>query len=807
MLRHQILFLATGLVACNAVLGLEDVTRAPSAGTGGGAGASGGSSADGGSSGKAGGGQGGGGKGGTAGSQSAGGTGAEAGGQGEGGVGAEAGNPGEGGAGTGAGGEGGGGPVECAPGTFDTDGDANTPCQSFTDCEQGQYILAEGTAETDRTCAACDSGTFSTGQNTASCSDWTDCLPGTYVSEDGDADSDRQCDDCPSGYQSTTNNQAMCLLPGACEPGTVEITPPTMTDPAVCDDCDAGTFCAGGSAAAVPCDDENWDHDADPATSCAAWTDCLAGNSVDDPGSPTENRTCTSCANGTFSTTANATTCADWRTCAAGTYMSSAGSAMADRACTGCANGTFTATANQTSCADWRTCAAGTYVTNAGSTTADRTCTACTNGFSTSTNATSCTLWRTCTWAQGGVAQAGTPTTDAVCGSPSAFRQFGTSAEDSGRSVALDASGNVYIVGDTQGSLDGTNAGSFDGYVRKYNSSGTYQWTLQFGTSSEDRAEGIGVDASGNIYVAGQTAGALSGMNAGSSDGFLRKYNSSRAHQWTQQFGTSSADVVEALAIGANGTIYVAGQTAGALVGTNAGGQDAFVRAYNAAGGHLWTQQFGTSTNDVAFGLGPDPSGAIYVSGNTDGSLSGTSAGGQDSFVRKYASDGTPGWIQQFGTSVIDLGRGVAVDASANVYMVGFTTGSLGGTNAGNYDAYLRKWDSSGTHIWTQQYGTSVQDYAQDVAISPTGNVLVTGYTQGALVGTNAGMTDAYARKFNSGGTHQWTQQWGTATQDLGFGVVVDANANVYAVGSTQGALVGTNAGVQDVYVIQIPGG
>jgi len=809
MVRYQVLlFGVAGLVACNAVLGLDDVTRAPaSGGTGGGAGAGRGSSADGGSSGK------GGGVGGKAGSQGGGGIGAEAGSQGEagaggtGGSGAEAGNTGEGGAGTGSGGEGGGGPVECGTGTFDDDGDANTPCRAWTDCERGQHILQDGTADSDRTCAACDSGTFSDEENVTSCTDWTDCLPGTFVSLDGDTDSDRECDDCPSGYQSTMNNQAQCLLPGACQPGTVQITPPTMTDPAVCDACDDGTFCAGGDAPVVPCDDDNWDHDADPATSCAAWTGCIAGSRVDQPGSATENRTCTPCTNGTFSTAANAPSCTDWRTCPAGTYTSTPGSSTVDRSCTGCAGGTFTATANQTSCADWRTCAAGTYMSTAGSGTADRICMNCASGsFSASANQTSCTTWRTCSWPQGGVATAGTSTSDAVCGTASPFRQFGTSAEDNGPAVAVDAGGNVYVAGATQGALNGSNLGSYDAYLRKYNSSGTHQWTVQFGTAAEDRALGVAVDASNGVYVVGHTAGVLGGTNSGGADGYPRKYLADGTYQWTQQFGTSATDEVVVVALDVSGSIYVAGNTQGDLVGTNAGAQDVFVRRFTSGGGIVWTQQFGISTNDVVFGIALDAT-AVYVSGNTDGSLSGTSAGAQDAYLRKYNPSGTHQWTQQFGTTVVDLGRGVALDASGNPHMVGFTMGSLVGTNAGGYDGYLRKFDATGAHVWTQQYGTSTHDYAQDVIVSPAGNIDITGYTQGALVGTNAGMADFYVRQHNAAGTHQWTQQWGTSTGDFGFGIAVDAGNNLYASGNTQGALVGTSAGGQDAFVVQIPGG
>ena len=106
----------------------------------------------------------------------------------------------------------------------------------------------------------------------------------------------------------------------------------------------------------------------------------------------------------------------------------------------------------------------------------------------------------------------------------------------------MDSSDIIYVTGDTYGGLDNnTNAGSNDFFLAKYNSSGAYQWTQQLGTSSGDIGYGVAVDSSNNIYVTGQTAGGLdNNTNAGSNDFFLAKYNSSGSYQWTQQLGTSS---------------------------------------------------------------------------------------------------------------------------------------------------------------------------------------------------------------------------------------------------------------------------
>src|SRR5439155_1266491 len=138
---------------------------------------------------------------------------------------------------------------------------------------------------------------------------------------------------------------------------------------------------------------------------------------------------------------------------------------------------------------------------------------------------------------------------------------------------------------------------------------------------------------------------------------------------------------------------------------TSAGGVDAFLRKYDAAGNTLWTRQFGTSADDLADAVAVDGTG-VYMAGFTGGTLPGqTSAGGVDAFLRKYDSSGNVLWTRQFGTSAYDSAVAIAADGTS-VYVAGFTGGTLlGQTSAGGYDAFLRKYDSSGNVLWTRQFG------------------------------------------------------------------------------------------------------
>ena len=205
-------------------------------------------------------------------------------------------------------------------------------------------------------------------------------------------------------------------------------------------------------------------------------------------------------------------------------------------------------------------------------------------------------------------------------------KQLGSSSRDSAYGVATDSSGNVYVTGMTNGGLDGCkNAGVEDLFVVKYNSSGTKQWTKQLGTSKHDRARGVATDSSGNVYVTGDTYGGLDGnTNAGYNDLFVVKYNSSGTKQWTKQIGTSSTDLANGIATDSSGNIYVTGGTYGGLDGnTNAGNSDLFVVKYNSSGTKQWTKQLGSSSRDYDYGVATDSSRNVYVSGDTYGRLDG----------------------------------------------------------------------------------------------------------------------------------------------------------------------------------------
>ena len=382
--------------------------------------------------------------------------------------------------------------------------------------------------------------------------------------------------------------------------------------------------------------------------------------------------------------------------------------------------------------------------------------------------------------------------------------QIGTSSDDYSYSVAVDGSGNAYITGYTRGDLGGTNAGDYDAFLTKFDNLGNELWSKQIGTPDADPCYSVAVDGSGNVYIAGRTNGSLGGTNAGRGDAFLVKFDSSGNELWSKQIGTSDMDLGLAVAVDVSGNVYITGHTRGSLGGTNAGGNDAFLVKFDSSGNELWSKQIGTTGTDYSFSVAIDASGNAYITGSTYGDLAGTNPGDLDAYLVKFDSSGNELWSRQIGTAKYDTSYSVAVDASGSAYITGYTSSDLGGPYEGGwYDAYLVKFDSSGNLLWSQQIGTSSYDNSYSVAVDGSDNVFITGRTTGDLAGTNAGNWDAFLVKFDGSSSRLWTQQLGTSDEDGARSVAVDDSGNVYITGHTKGDLGGINAGNFDAFLVK----
>jgi hypothetical protein len=388
---------------------------------------------------------------------------------------------------------------------------------------------------------------------------------------------------------------------------------------------------------------------------------------------------------------------------------------------------------------------------------------------------------------------------------------LGTSGADEAGAFTIDASGNRYVAGTTTGSPDGTtNSGGVNVVIVKYNSAGVKQWTRLLGLSTNEGPDVITTDSAGNVYVGGwvemlipQTAGVTS-QNA-----FIVKYDSTGQQQWVKQIATGQGDMVRGLATDTAGNVMAVGYTAGNLSGLSAGGPDLFIVKYNSAGTELWSRQLGTTATDNAVSVATDSTGNIYVTGYSFGSLDGnTSAGSGDLVLLKLDSTGSKVWTHQMGTTGFDSGSGITLDSAGNIYVVGRTEGSLDGNpNNGGLDIYIAKFDNAGVNQWFRQFGSSSDEYATGIALDPYGNIVVSGYTAGGIDSSahvNPAGMDAFVAKYSAAGSKLWIQQTGAGMTNMAYGIGVDAAANVYVSISSTGDFDGNPSfGGSDIFVVK----
>jgi hypothetical protein len=231
--------------------------------------------------------------------------------------------------------------------------------------------------------------------------------------------------------------------------------------------------------------------------------------------------------------------------------------------------------------------------------------------------------------------------------------------------------------------------------------------------------------------------------SAGLYDVFLVKYSSAGQHMWSKRFGGSGNDTGMAIATDSAGNVIVVGsfeQSAsfGGTTFSSSGLRDIFVAKYSPTGAHLWSKKFGSSGDDVGYGVAVDSAGDVILSGKFQntvnfGGANLTSAGGDDIFLAKFSgATGAHVWSKGMGSTSSDASIGVDVDGSGNVVTTGYFTGSVnfGGTvlSGSGIDVFVAKYSSAGAHIWSKRFGGFDTQIPNGVAVGPSGEAVVTGY-------------------------------------------------------------------------------
>lgn len=340
---------------------------------------------------------------------------------------------------------------------------------------------------------------------------------------------------------------------------------------------------------------------------------------------------------------------------------------------------------------------------------------------------------------------------------------------DQGLAIAVDGTGNVYVTGYSYLSSSG-----YDYATIKYNSAGVEQWVSRYNGpgNNSDFANSIVIDASGNIYVSGSSAGAGSGADVATI-----KYNSEGVQQWVSRYNgpAGNSDGASSIKLDAAGNVYIAGSSIG-----SGSDFDYVTIKYNSDGVQQWASRYNGPGNasDNALSLAVDISGNVYITGYSFGTVS-----NNDYATIKYNSSGAEQWVQRYNGpgNHADVANSLAIDAAGNV----FVTGSSAGIGT-NIDFATVKYNASGSEQWVSRYNGpgNNEDAANSIALDPMGNIYITGYSIGSGTGS-----DYATVKYNSSGVQQWVQRYDgpSGGADGANTILPDAAGNVYITGSSPG--------------------
>lgn len=399
-------------------------------------------------------------------------------------------------------------------------------------------------------------------------------------------------------------------------------------------------------------------------------------------------------------------------------------------------------------------------------------------------------------------------------------RSFGSDLDDEGWGIFVDAAGNVYTTGYFQntvdfdpgpGVVDLTSVGHSDIFISKLDNNGDYVGAWAMGGNTYDYGYGIFTDSTGNIYTTGYFqntadfdpgAGTTSLISNGVEDIFVSKLDSNGNFAWARGIGGAAFDVGLGISRYSSGHLYLTGWFQGTVdfdpgANTNSltsvGSDDIFILKLDDNGIFTWARSIGGIQTDTGQAVSVDSQGNVYTTGWFNGTVdfdpgAGTNnliaAGpvGSDIFISKLDNDGLFVWAKAMGGQYSDVGYGLTVDSSDNVYTTGIfqdtadfdpsPTGTFNLDSSGGFDIFVNKLDSNGDFVWAKSMGgTSVTpgsgDFGFDIAVDMFGNIYTTGFFRGTAdfdpsptgtfnLDSNGGSEDIFISKLSGAVNFPW---------------------------------------------------
>jgi hypothetical protein len=385
--------------------------------------------------------------------------------------------------------------------------------------------------------------------------------------------------------------------------------------------------------------------------------------------------------------------------------------------------------------------------------------------------------------------------------SQSWLTQFGGDKYEEVAGCVFAPQGGALAAGTTLSALAGANAGYQDVWVARWDAAGSPLWIVQFGSSLSDSARWALEDSAGGVRVGGQTYSALFGPSSGGGDIWLAGLDSNGALAWTRQMGTSALDECHAAAHASAGGFFAVGVTQGLLGPQGAGGTDAWLGRFDAGGQTQWIHQFGSNDSDRAVCAASDGAGGVLVAGATHGSLGGTNAGSWDAWLTRFDGQANELWSVQLGSATLDEALAVASDGLGGAFLAGVTDGDLAAVNAGGRDVWIARFDALGNQVWMVQLGSTAFEEVRALSADGAGGLYAGGTTLGDLLGPGSGELDIWLQRRDAAGSVSWQQQWGTASSDVAIAASGGAPGEWLVGGTTAGDLGGPGAGQWDAWL------
>ncbi len=427
-------------------------------------------------------------------------------------------------------------------------------------------------------------------------------------------------------------------------------------------------------------------------------------------------------------------------------------------------------------------------------------------------------------------------------------KAMGGALRDSGRSIFVDNSGNVYTTGGFRDTVDFGNgvglpsAGEEDIFISKLDSNGDFLWAKAMGGTLWDSGRSVFVDDSGNVYIAGDFMDTVDFGNgvglpsAGESDIFISKLDSNGDFLWAKAMGGTSTEIAHSIFVDNSGNVYITGNFRGTVDfgdgvdRTSAGGPDIFISKLDKNSNLVWVKTMGDVSQDFGTCIFVDSSGNVYTTGRFSGTVDFgngvglTSAGQGDIFISKLDSNGGFVWAKAMGGTSSDTGYSIFVDDSENVYTTGSFSGTVdfgngvGLTSAGGPDIFISKLDSNGNFLWVKAMGGTSAESGESIFVDNSGNVYTTGLFLGTVdfgdgVGlSSSGESDIFISKLDSNSDFVWAKAIGGTSRDGGESIFVDDSGNIYTTGYFMDTVdFGngsglTSAGEYDIFVVKLSG-